>query len=79
MGLDISDPVPAIAGQGWTFIATQPVLVPGTAVRVQSTLTPLVESSWSDLPGGDLSQLDPVSFSYWALSTTTIPAAASTA
>ncbi len=39
-------------GKVWKFNATQPDVTPGIAVRVQSTSTPSVESSWTDIPGG---------------------------
>jgi uncharacterized delta-60 repeat protein len=76
IGLDISDPqpTPAISGRSWTFVANQPIQVDGTTVRVQTTLTPNVESSWTDLPGAQMSQLDPTAVSYWALTTTAVPA-----
>ena len=35
-----------------------------------SSLTPSVESSWTDLPGGQMSQLDPTPYSYWGFGTT---------
>jgi Concanavalin A-like lectin/glucanases superfamily len=74
MGFEVIDPTPTVAGKGWSFVAVQPVLGPGTTVRVQSTLTPDQEVSWTDLPGGQMSQLYPSDpYSDWNLDTTSVP------
>lgn len=39
-------------GEEWTFTATHAATVPGLFLRVQSTISPEDESTWTDLPGG---------------------------
>ncbi len=39
-------------GELWTFTATLASNAAGLSLRVQSTLTPAIEGSWTDLPGG---------------------------
>lgn len=46
----ISTKSPPKSGQTWTFIANQAGTAENLSVRFQSTLTPYVEGSWTDLP-----------------------------
>ncbi len=59
------------AGEPWTFTATLASNAAGLSLRVQSTLTPAVEGSWSDLPGGGLMTR---TGDTWTLDSANIPA-----
>jgi len=58
-------------GDPWTFTATLDSAAEGLFLRVQSTLTPDNEGSWTDLPGGGQMTR---SGSLWTLDATLIPA-----
>ncbi len=57
-------------GADWTFSATLASNEPGLFLRVQSTLTPGDEESWTDLPGGGQMTR---SGNTWTLQTAAIP------
>lgn len=62
---------PGETGQPWSFTATLDSDAPGLFLRIQSTLTPDIEGSWTDLPGGgQMTRND----SLWTLLTSVIPA-----
>ena len=58
-------------GDPWTFTATLDSAAAGLFVRVQSSLTPDIEGSWADLPGGGQMTRNG---SLWTLEATLIPA-----
>jgi len=62
---------PGEAGQPWSFTATLDSDAPGLFLRIQSTLTPDIEGSWIDLPGGGQMTRDGF---FWSLETAVIPA-----
>lgn len=59
------------SGDPWTFNATLDSDASGLFLRIQSTLTPDIEGSWTDLPGGGQMTRDG---SLWTLLTSVIPA-----
>jgi hypothetical protein len=61
---------PVRSSNPWSFRATYSSPVPDLKLRVQSTLTPDDESSWSDLPGG--AAMTKVGAD-WVLDTTDVP------
>lgn len=61
---------PVRSSNPWSFRATYSSPVPDLKLRVQSTVTPDDESSWSDLPGG--SAMTKVGGD-WVLDTTDVP------
>ena len=69
--LESFDIVSAAWGSPWTFTSTYASSAGGLFLRVQSTLTPGDEGSWTDLPGGgQMTQ----NGSLWTLDATLIPA-----
>ncbi|MEO8429242.1 MAG: hypothetical protein ABI651_19300 [Verrucomicrobiota bacterium] len=61
---------PIRSGQPWQFTAVQSAAVSEVRVRVQSTLTPNNETSWTDLPGGgQMTHVD----ANWSLNTMDVP------
>lgn len=62
---------PGQDGQPWSFTATLDSDAPGLFLRIQSTLTPDIEGSWTDLPGGGQMTRDG---SFWSWQTAVIPA-----
>ena len=67
-GYSITGPVRS--SSGWHFLALLTSDAPDVAVRVQSTLAPQDEGTWTDLPGGSfMARID----SKWTLDTTDVP------
>lgn len=61
---------PIRSNNPWTFRATYSTLVSALTLRVQSTTTTNIESSWTDLPGNPyMTHLD----ANWTLNTTDVP------
>jgi hypothetical protein len=61
---------PIRSSNPWTFSATYSAPIPGLRLRVQSTLTPNDEGSWTDLPGNPyMTNVN----SNWILNTTDVP------
>jgi uncharacterized repeat protein (TIGR03803 family) len=67
--------VPYSTATPWGFVIGQPSQIPGMSLRVQSSATPDVVNSWTDLPGGGqmIRQSDGVN---WGIGTTNLPTGA---
>jgi hypothetical protein len=67
-----STSVPYSTATPWAFVIGQPSRIPGMSLRIEWTLTPNDENSWTDLPGGGQMALlsDGVN---WGIFTTNLP------
>jgi hypothetical protein len=66
-----SSQTPYQSGRLWNFYGTNASDAPGLFIRVQATTTPVIESSWADLPGGGFMTRNGAA---WTLSTRDVPA-----